>query len=57
MNLFAVRIFRNNKWAIVRWYSDKIKATEFAQNLNAEWDVKRFSYEEMLGLEFASRNR
>ena len=53
MNLFAVRLFKNNKWHIIRTYGDYRTALEFADFLTADWDIKEMSVEEIIKSEMA----
>ncbi len=53
MNLFAVRLFKNNKWQIIRTYGDYRTALEFADFLTADWDIKEMSVEEIIKSEMA----
>lgn len=49
---FAVRIFTNNSWQIVRFMGTKAEAELFAiENLSAEWDIKPMSYQEAIAAE------
>jgi hypothetical protein len=43
MNLYQVRIFKNNQWNVIRTYESSQKAVEFAEILTTTWDVKEVS--------------
>ena len=46
MNLYQVRLFINDTWHVIRTYGTSAEALEFAQLLQAEWDVKEVSLQE-----------
>ena len=56
MNLYAVRIFKNRKWHLVRYYSTKQEAEDFAQGIETEWDVKEMSLQSALDSEIKSNH-
>ena len=43
MFIYAVRLFINNKWQVIRTYGTESEALMFAQLLQPEWDVKEVS--------------
>lgn len=46
MKLYAVRVFKDEQWHIVRWYESRHWAQVFAKGLETEWDVKAMTIEE-----------
>lgn len=45
--LYAVRLFKNKKWHVMRFYSNCKDAEAFALHLNEfEWDIKKMTYNE-----------
>jgi hypothetical protein len=47
MIFYAVRLFKNRQWHIIRTYSSKSEALEFAELLDCEWDIKEMSLEQI----------
>jgi hypothetical protein len=43
MIFYAVRLFKNNQWHIIRTYALRSEALEFAELLDSEWDIKEMS--------------
>ena len=48
---FAVRLFINDRWHIIRSYGDFGSAQEFAKNLTTEWDIKAMTLDEIIHAE------
>ena len=48
MTLYAVRLFGDRGWHIIRTYATRGEAELFASLLLPEWDVKEMSVEEAI---------
>ena len=46
MNLYEVRIFKNNKWNEIRTYGSMAQAKSFAELLDTNWDIKEITLQE-----------
>lgn len=46
MNIYQVRVFKNQKWHVVRSYAIAAEAQEWAKGLEVNWDIKEIALTE-----------
>lgn len=53
MKIYAVRLFKNNRWNIIKTYESLESAVDFADNsfFGVEYDVKEMELSEVLEIE------